>query len=83
VGATTSIGVTKDTVAPNAPTASYTDNNNANADVVFGTAEANAAITVTKVHGADGDIPDHRQRRGRLHGQRRSDQRQAEHTRSR
>jgi hypothetical protein len=49
VGATTSVSVTKDTVAPNAPTASYTDNNNANADVIFGTAEANAAITVTKV----------------------------------
>jgi hypothetical protein len=43
-------GVTapKDTVAPGAPTASYTDNNNTTADVVFGTAEANAAVTVTK-----------------------------------
>jgi hypothetical protein len=48
VGATTSIAVTKDTVAPNAPSANYTDNNNTTADVVFGTAEANAAITVTK-----------------------------------
>jgi large repetitive protein len=41
--------VTKDTVAPGAPTANYTDNNNATADVVFGTAEAGAAISVTKV----------------------------------
>lgn len=48
VGATRSITVTKDTVAPNAPTANYTDNNNNTADVVFGTAEANASITVTK-----------------------------------
>jgi len=38
---------TKDTVAPGAPTAAYTDNNNA-ADVVSGTAGANASITVTK-----------------------------------
>jgi large repetitive protein len=38
---------TKDTVAPGAPTAVYTDNNNV-ADVVSGTAEANASITVTK-----------------------------------
>lgn len=48
VGTTGSTGVTKDTVAPGAPTANYTDNNNATADVVFGTAEANAAISVTK-----------------------------------
>jgi hypothetical protein len=48
VGAATSIGVTKDTVAPGAPTANYTDNNNNNADVVFGTAEANASISVSK-----------------------------------
>jgi hypothetical protein len=47
VGATTSITVTKDTVAPGAPSASYTDNNNA-ADQISGTAEANASITVTK-----------------------------------
>jgi hypothetical protein len=40
--------VTKDTVAPGAPTANYTDNNNTIADQVFGTAEANASITVTK-----------------------------------
>ena len=38
---------TKDTVAPGAPTAAYTDNNNA-ADVVSGSAQANAAVTVTK-----------------------------------
>jgi hypothetical protein len=38
---------TKDTVAPGAPTAAYTDNNNA-ADVVSGTAGANDSITVTK-----------------------------------
>jgi hypothetical protein len=48
VGTASSIGVTKDTVAPGAPTANYTDNNNANADVVFGNAEANASISVTK-----------------------------------
>jgi hypothetical protein len=48
VGTASSIGVTKDTVAPGAPTANYTDNNNANADVVFGTAEASASIAVTK-----------------------------------
>jgi fibronectin type 3 domain-containing protein len=41
--------VTKDTVAPGAPTANYTDNNNANADVVSGSSEGNASITVTKV----------------------------------
>jgi hypothetical protein len=48
VGATTSIGATKDTAAPGAPSANYTDNNNATADVVFGSAEANASISVTK-----------------------------------
>lgn len=37
----------KDTAAPNAPTATYTDNNNA-VDVISGTAEANATITVTE-----------------------------------
>jgi hypothetical protein len=41
------ITFTKDTTAPAAPTAAYTDNNNV-ADVVTGTAEANASITVTK-----------------------------------
>src|SRR5207244_10307369 len=35
-------------VAPGVPTANYTDNNNAVADQVSGTAEANASITVTK-----------------------------------
>lgn len=48
VGATRSITVTKDTVAPNAPTANYTDNNNNNPDVISGTAEANASITATR-----------------------------------
>lgn len=43
-----SVTVTKDTAAPGAPTAVYTDNNNAVADVVSGVAEANASITVTK-----------------------------------
>ena len=42
------VTVTKDTVAPGAPTASYTDNNNTVADVVAGAAEANASISVTK-----------------------------------
>ncbi|MFL5982861.1 MAG: Ig-like domain-containing protein [Gaiellaceae bacterium] len=48
VSSTTSVGVTKDTAAPGAPTASYTDNNNTVADVISGTAEANASIAVTK-----------------------------------
>jgi hypothetical protein len=48
ISGTSSVTVTKDTVAPGAPSANYTDNNNATADVVFGTAEANASITVTK-----------------------------------
>ena len=48
VGVTTSITVTKDTAAPAAPSANYTDNNNHVADVVFGTAEANTSIAVTK-----------------------------------
>jgi hypothetical protein len=48
VGATTIITVTKDTAAPAAPSANYTDNNNGVADVVFGTAEASSSITVTK-----------------------------------
>jgi hypothetical protein len=48
VSATTTATVTKDTVAPGAPSANYTDNNNAVADQVAGTAEANASITVTK-----------------------------------
>jgi hypothetical protein len=47
VSAARTATVTKDTAAPAAPTAAYTDNNNA-ADVVAGTAEANASITVAK-----------------------------------
>ena len=39
--------MTKDTVAPAAPSANYTDNNNA-ADQIAGTAEANASIMVTE-----------------------------------
>jgi hypothetical protein len=54
VGAATSLGVTKDTVAPGAPTANYTDNNNNTADVVFGTAEANASISVSKTSAPTG-----------------------------
>jgi large repetitive protein len=41
------VTITKDTVAPAAPTASYTDNNGV-ADVVTGTAEPNASIKATK-----------------------------------
>jgi hypothetical protein len=47
VSASSSAGVTKDTTAPGAPTAIYADNNNL-ADVITGTAEANASISVTK-----------------------------------
>jgi hypothetical protein len=47
VSGTTTVTVTKDTVAPAAPSGNYTDNNNT-ADQVGGTAEANASITVTK-----------------------------------
>jgi len=39
--------VAKDTVAPGAPSATYTDNNNT-ADQISGSAEANASITATK-----------------------------------
>lgn len=38
----------KDTVAPAAPNASYTDNNGATADKITGTAEANASISITE-----------------------------------
>jgi hypothetical protein len=38
----------KDTVAPGAPTAGYTDNNNNTPDVISGAAEAGAAITATR-----------------------------------
>jgi hypothetical protein len=48
VGAATSAGVTKDTVAPALGTPTYTDNNNSTADVISGTAEANASISITK-----------------------------------
>jgi large repetitive protein len=41
------VTITKDTVAPAAPTANYTDNNNT-ADVISGTAEANASIALGK-----------------------------------
>jgi hypothetical protein len=47
VSAARTATVTKDTAAPAAPTAAYTDNNNV-ADIVAGTAEGNASITVTK-----------------------------------
>jgi hypothetical protein len=42
-----SSSVTKDTAAPGAPSATYTDNNNA-ADQISGSAEANAAIAITQ-----------------------------------
>jgi hypothetical protein len=42
-----SVSVTKDTAAPAAPTAAYTDNHNS-ADQVSGSAEANASITITE-----------------------------------
>ena len=48
IGAASSVGVTKDTVAPALGTPSYTDNNNTTADVISGTAEANASISITK-----------------------------------
>lgn len=41
------VTVSKDTVAPGAPTAAYMDNNNT-ADQISGSAEANASITATK-----------------------------------
>ncbi|MDX6408944.1 MAG: large repetitive protein [Gaiellaceae bacterium] len=47
VSSARTVTVTKDTTAPGAPTAAYTDNNNA-ADAIAGTAEANASISVTK-----------------------------------
>jgi len=56
VSATTTTTVTKDTVAPGAPTANYTDNNNA-ADQIAGTAEANASITVTETSPASATYP--------------------------
>ena len=47
VSGTSSATAPKDTAAPGAPSAVYTDNNNT-ADQVAGSAEANAVITVTK-----------------------------------
>ena len=38
----------KDTVAPGAPTALYVDKNNATADQITGTTEANASISITE-----------------------------------
>jgi large repetitive protein len=40
--------VTKDTAAPGAPTGTYTDSNNAIADVIVGTAEAGATVSATQ-----------------------------------
>jgi hypothetical protein len=48
VSSTTTVTVTKDTVGPALGTPSYTDNNNATADVISGTTEANASISITK-----------------------------------
>jgi hypothetical protein len=48
ISTTKTATVTKDTVAPGAPTANYTDRTGTTADIVFGTAEANAAISITK-----------------------------------
>jgi hypothetical protein len=48
VSTASSATFTKDTVAPGAPAASYTDKVNTQADVIAGTAEANASITITE-----------------------------------
>jgi Bacterial Ig domain len=48
VSSVQSAGFTKDTAAPGAPTAAYTDKTNTVADIISGTAEANAIITVTQ-----------------------------------
>jgi hypothetical protein len=40
--------VTKDTAAPGAPTGTYSDSNNAIADVIVGTAEAGATVSATQ-----------------------------------
>jgi hypothetical protein len=42
------VTVTKDTAAPGAPTGTYTDSNNAIADVIVGTAEAGATVSATQ-----------------------------------
>jgi hypothetical protein len=47
VSTVSSVSVTKDTSAPAAPSASYTDNNNT-ADQISGSAEANASIAITE-----------------------------------
>jgi hypothetical protein len=41
---------TKDTVAPGAPSGTYTDNNNTTPDAISGTAEAGASITATRTN---------------------------------
>ena len=41
------LGVTKDTVAPAAPSASYQDNSGTTADRIIGSAEANASISIS------------------------------------
>jgi len=46
VSTAASAGFTKDTAAPALPTGAYTDNSNATADVISGTAEANATISI-------------------------------------
>jgi hypothetical protein len=48
VSAARTATVTKDTVAPGAPTGTYTDNLNANADLITGTTEASATISATR-----------------------------------
>jgi Bacterial Ig domain len=53
VSGTSTSTAPKDTAAPGAPSAAYTDNNNA-ADQVAGSAEANTTITVTKTSAPTG-----------------------------
>ena len=48
--------MTKDTVAPGAPSANYTDNNNT-ADQIAGSAEANASITVNETSPSSASFP--------------------------
>jgi hypothetical protein len=48
VSTTRTATFTKDTVAPGAPTAIYTDNNNTTPDQISGAAEGGAAITATR-----------------------------------
>ena len=49
-------GVTKDTNAPAAPSASYTDKTNTVADIISGTCEANATITITETSPSAGSF---------------------------